>query len=94
MVCFGLSWNQVLRREVVVSDKLCAARAKSMKFTDGFIIHSGQPARDFINYAVRHVLLHHGVLGTKVMPVGVTRSHNVHRRLRRFGCRWVSFFKG
>jgi hypothetical protein len=29
--------------EVVVSGKLRAARAKSMKFTDGFMIHSGQP---------------------------------------------------
>lgn len=28
--------------EVVVSGKLRAARAKSMKFTDGFMIHSGQ----------------------------------------------------
>jgi len=52
--------------EVVVSGKLRAARAKSMKFTDGFLIHSGQPARDFIDYAVRHVLLRQGVLGIKV----------------------------
>lgn len=29
--------------EVIVSGKLRAARAKSMKFTDGFMIHSGQP---------------------------------------------------
>merc|ERR1712000_225186 len=42
--------------EVVVSGKLRAARAKSMKFTDGFIIHS----------ATRHVLLRQGVLGIKV----------------------------
>ncbi|KAF8591860.1 40S ribosomal protein S3 [Ramaria rubella] len=52
--------------EVVVSGKLRAARAKSMKFTDGFMIHSGQPARDFVDYAVRHVLLKQGVLGIKV----------------------------
>ncbi len=31
--------------EVVVSGKIRAARAKSMKFTDGFMIHSGQPAQ-------------------------------------------------
>jgi len=37
-----------------------------MKFTDGFMIHSGQPARDFVDYAVRHVLLKQGVLGIKV----------------------------
>jgi hypothetical protein len=52
--------------EVVVSGKLRAARAKSMKFTDGFMIHSGQPSRDFVDHAVRHVLLRQGVLGIKV----------------------------
>ena len=52
--------------EVVVSGQLRAARAKSMKFTDGFMIHSGQPAVDFVDFAVRHVLLRQGVLGIKV----------------------------
>lgn len=52
--------------EVVVSGKLRGARAKSMKFVQGFMIHSGQPKRDFIDYAVRHVLLRQGVLGVKV----------------------------
>ncbi|KAI0732362.1 40S ribosomal protein S3 [Fomitopsis betulina] len=52
--------------EVVVSGKLRAARAKSMKFTDGFIIHTGQPAIDYVDYAVRHVMLRQGVLGIKV----------------------------
>jgi len=52
--------------EVVISGKLRAARAKAMKFTDGFMIHSGQPARDFIDQAVRHVYLRQGVLGIKV----------------------------
>ncbi|KAI2788770.1 40S ribosomal protein S3 [Penicillium oxalicum] len=54
------------RCEVVVSGKLRAARAKSMKFTDGFMIHSGQPAKEFIDSATRHVLLRQGVLGIKV----------------------------
>ena len=52
--------------EVVVSGKLRAARAKSMKFTDGVMLHSGQPKNDFVDYAVRHVLLRQGVLGIKV----------------------------
>ncbi|ODQ63344.1 ribosomal protein S3 [Nadsonia fulvescens var. elongata DSM 6958] len=52
--------------EVVVSGKLRAARAKAMKFADGFMIHSGQPAIDFIDIATRHVLLRQGVLGIKV----------------------------
>ena len=52
--------------EVVVSGKLRAARAKSMKFTEGFMIKSGQPDKDFIDTATRHVLLRQGVLGIKV----------------------------
>lgn len=60
--------------EVVVSGKLRAARAKSMKFTDGFMIHSGQPAKDFIDHAVRHVLLRQGVLGIKVKIMRASSS--------------------
>lgn len=60
--------------EVVVSGKLRAARAKSMKFTDGFMIHSGQPARDFIDSATRHVLLRQGVLGIKVKIMRASSS--------------------
>ncbi|KAI8866985.1 hypothetical protein GQ42DRAFT_104293, partial [Ramicandelaber brevisporus] len=52
--------------EVIVSGKLRAARAKAQKFTDGFMIHSGQPSKDFIDYAVRHVEMKQGVLGIKV----------------------------
>jgi len=47
--------------EVVVSGKLRAARAKSMKFVDGFMIHAGQPTNDYIVQAVRHVLLRQGM---------------------------------
>ncbi|KNC79762.1 40S ribosomal protein S3-B [Sphaeroforma arctica JP610] len=52
--------------EVVVSGKLRAQRAKSMKFVDGLMIHSGQPKKTFVDVAVRHVLLRQGVLGIKV----------------------------
>lgn len=52
--------------EVVVSGKLKAARAKSMKFTDGFMIHSGNPRKQYVVSAVRHVMLRQGVLGVKV----------------------------
>lgn len=52
--------------EVVISGKLRAARAKSMKFTDGFMIHSGEPVRQFVDEAVRHVMMKQGVLGIKV----------------------------
>lgn len=52
--------------EVVVAGKLRGGRAKAMKFSDGFMIHSGQPAYDYIDTAVRHVMLRQGVLGCKV----------------------------
>ena len=49
--------------EVIVSGKLRAARAKSMKFQDGFMIHSGRPKEEFIDVAVRHVLMRQGMMG-------------------------------
>merc|ERR1711931_150397 len=52
--------------EVVVSGKLRGQRAKSMKFTDGLMIHSGEPRRHYVDTAVRHVHLRQGVLGIKV----------------------------
>merc|ERR1711912_166501 len=52
--------------EVVVSGKLRGQRAKSMKFVDGLMIHSGEPCNEYVNTAVRHVLLRQGVLGIKV----------------------------
>ncbi len=52
--------------EVVVSGKLRAQRAKSMKFVDGLMIHSGQPVIDYVDVAVRHIKLRQGVLGIKV----------------------------
>ncbi|RLN32830.1 40S ribosomal protein S3-3-like [Panicum miliaceum] len=52
--------------EVIVSGKLRAPRAKSMKFKDGYMISSGHPVNLYIDSAVRHVLLRQGVLGIKV----------------------------
>jgi len=43
--------------QVIVSGKLRAQRAKSMKFKDGYMISSGQPVNEYIDRAVRHVLL-------------------------------------
>jgi hypothetical protein len=40
-----------------VSGKLRAQRAKSMKFKDGYMISSGSPVNEYIDSAVRHVLL-------------------------------------
>jgi len=52
--------------EVIVSGKLRAQRAKAMKFRDGYMIKSGQAKVDYVDYAVRHVLMKQGVLGVKV----------------------------
>merc|ERR1712118_459163 len=41
-------------------------RAKAMKFSDGYMIAAGFPKRNFIDSAVRHVLLRQGCLWIKV----------------------------
>jgi len=68
--CYGvlrfIMENKAKGCEVVVSGKLRAQRAKSMKFRDGYMLRAGQPATDFVDHAVRHVLLRQGVLGVKV----------------------------
>ena len=46
--------------EVVVSGKLRGQRAKSMKFVDGLMIHSGDAVNYYVDSAVRHVLLRQG----------------------------------
>ena len=51
---------------VTVSGKLRAQRAKTMKFTEGYIIHSGQAVNDYISSATRHCLLRQGVIGIKI----------------------------
>ena len=42
---------------VIVSGKLRAQRAKAIKFKDGYMMSSGQPVNEYIDSAVRHVLL-------------------------------------
>lgn len=46
--------------EIIVSGKLRGQRAKSMKFVDGLMIHSGQPRNDYVDQAVRHIVLRQG----------------------------------
>lgn len=47
----------LVSQQVIVSGKLRAQRAKSMKFKDGYMISSGSPVNEYIDSAVRHVLL-------------------------------------
>lgn len=64
-----------------MSGKLRAQRAKSMKFKDGYMISSGQPVKEYIDSAVRHVLLRQVSL-TKFMLLLVVSAHFVQRSLR------------
>eukprot|EP00746_Dinoflagellata_sp_MGD_P043561 gnl/MRDRNA2_/MRDRNA2_20585_c0_seq1.p1 gnl/MRDRNA2_/MRDRNA2_20585_c0~~gnl/MRDRNA2_/MRDRNA2_20585_c0_seq1.p1 ORF type:complete len:251 (-),score=30.28 gnl/MRDRNA2_/MRDRNA2_20585_c0_seq1:19-771(-) len=52
--------------EIIVSGKLKAQRAKSVKFKQGFMIKSGETSRRFVQCAVRHLCLRSGVLGIKI----------------------------
>jgi len=52
--------------EIIVSGKLRAQRAKSMKFKDGYMIKTGFHTNDYVDEATHHVLLRQGVLGLKV----------------------------
>jgi small subunit ribosomal protein S3e len=52
--------------EIIVSGKLRAQRAKSMKFKDGYMIKSGDAVNHYIDKAVRHIQMKQGVLGIKV----------------------------
>jgi len=52
--------------EVTISGKLRGARAKSMKFRDGYMVKSGNAVVEYVDSAVRHILLKQGVLGIRV----------------------------
>eukprot|EP00993_Chasmostoma_nieuportense_P003522 NODE_4232_length_820_cov_2442.961039_g4074_i0.p1 GENE.NODE_4232_length_820_cov_2442.961039_g4074_i0~~NODE_4232_length_820_cov_2442.961039_g4074_i0.p1 ORF type:complete len:218 (-),score=22.54 NODE_4232_length_820_cov_2442.961039_g4074_i0:99-752(-) len=58
--------NQAKGCEIVVSGKLRAQRAKSMKFKDGYMIKAGHPSDLYVDKATRHVYLRQGVLGLKI----------------------------
>lgn len=53
--------------EVTVSGKLRGQRAKSQKFADGYMIKTGYAYEEYVDTAVRHVLMRQGVLGVKVI---------------------------
>jgi len=68
--CFGvlrhIMENGAEGAEVIVSGKLRAQRAKSMKFRDGYILSTGDPVREYVDTATRCVLMRQGMLGLKV----------------------------
>ena len=42
--------------QVIVTGKLRGQRAKGMKFSDGYMIKSGQASKDYIDESVRSLL--------------------------------------
>lgn len=52
--------------EVIVSGKLRGQRAKAMKFKEGYMIKTGYAEKEYVDKAVRHVLMRQGVLGVRV----------------------------
>jgi small subunit ribosomal protein S3e len=52
--------------EIIISGKLRGARAKAMKFKDGYMVKSGYAVNMYVDEAVRHLLLKQGILGIKV----------------------------
>ncbi len=72
--------------EITISGKLTGERAKTVKFTDGFLKHCGEPAFKFlrVGYAVAAPKL--GVIGVKVkiMPPGVKLPDDIEIRDIKF----------
>jgi len=52
--------------EIIISGKLRGARAKAMKFKDGYMVKSGNAVNLYVDEAIRHLLLKQGILGIKV----------------------------
>lgn len=58
--------------EVIVSGKLRQQRANAMKFKEGYMIKTGNACKEFVDEAVRHVLVKQGMLGVKVRIMKAT----------------------
>jgi ribosomal protein uS3 len=52
--------------EVSVSGKVRGQRAKTQKFSDGYMIKTGHAYEEYVETAVRHVMMRQGILGVKV----------------------------
>jgi len=52
--------------EVSVSGKVRGQRAKTQKFSDGYMIKTGHAYEEYVTTAVRHVMMKQGILGVKV----------------------------
>jgi small subunit ribosomal protein S3 len=59
--------------EIEISGKLTGERAKSVKFTDGYLKHCGEPAIQYVKHGIAEAAPKPGIMGVKVkiMPPGV-----------------------
>jgi len=76
--------GNVMRRnavgcEVIVSGKVRGQRAKAQKYSSGYQISTGQPKKEFIDVAVRHINMRQGVLGVKVKIMMSLEEKSVRR---------------
>ena len=73
--------GNVMRRnavgcEIMVSGKVRGQRAKAQKYSAGYQISTGQPKKEFIDTAIRHVNMRQGVIGLKVkIMMSLERKH-------------------
>jgi len=51
---------------IIITGKLRGARAKAMKFQEGYMISSGEATKKYIVEAVEHVMLRQGTIGVRV----------------------------
>ena len=51
---------------IIVAGKVRGQRAKAQKYSSGYLISTGQPKKEFVDVAMRHVDMRQGVLGLKV----------------------------
>lgn len=72
--------NGATGAEVVISGKLRAARAKAMKFREGYMMKSGDNVNHYVDVAIRHLKLKQGVCGIKVL---IMKDHD---KTGRNGC--------
>jgi small subunit ribosomal protein S3e len=66
--------------EVSVSGKVRGQRAKTQKFSQGYMIKTGHAYDEYVEEAVRHVMMRQGILGVKVaimMPYDPTGVNGV-----------------
>ena len=62
----GVMRRNAVGCEIIVSGKVRGQRAKAQKYSSGYQISTGQPRKEFVDIAVRHVNMRAGVLGVKV----------------------------